>query len=194
MRSQGRAINERPLLAIAKDGFNAWDRVRRWQTETAGRYRIAAPITVRELAQSVDGGRAPAITSGGCPGLIVGPAYDQCEQILHHGMCVAESPDPKKGLDPKIGATYMARTAAVGHTVCLVRSPKFRRWGRPPKRGWLGRRSFALFDIVGQDEGTCGRRLRVRHSRCRELGSNKSFHRSHNTSTKYVMCRNGSLR
>ena len=56
----------------------------------------------------------------------------------------------------------MGVTAAVAHTVieAVTKSPGakviFRKEGKPK------RRLFALFDIVGQDEGTCGRRPRVR--------------------------------
>jgi len=71
-----------------------------------------------------------------------------------------------------------------------------------------GRERCRLFDIVGLDEGTCGRRPRSpRSSRPRRIGKAKSFHgspveacfggrlyMSRYISTVYVMCRNGSLK
>ena len=61
--------------------------------------------------------------------------------------------------------------------------------------GSLGREMCRLFDIVGLDEGTCGRRPRSpRSSRPRRIGSYRPFHMSRYISTVYVMCRNGSLK
>ncbi len=58
-----------------------------------------------------------------------------------------------------------------------------------------GREMCRLFDIVGLDEGTCGRRPRSpRSSRPRRIGKVKPFYMSHYISTVYVMCRNGSLK
>ena len=52
----------------------------------------------------------------------------------------------------------MGVTAAVaGRVVAVV--TEIRRRGRSPKEGRTGRRFLSLFDIVGLDEGTCGRRL-----------------------------------
>src|SRR6478672_7523818 len=53
-------------------------------------------------------------------------------------------------------------TAAAGHTERQRGKRKSGARVALLKEGWPRRRFLTLFDIVGQDEGTCGRRLRVR--------------------------------
>src|SRR3546814_10476989 len=61
----------------------------------------------------------------------------------------------------------MSSTDAVSHPVRFDGHQKPGAKVAPKQRGLPRRRSFALFDIVGLDEGTCGRRLRV-HMRSEE--------------------------
>ena len=65
----------------------------------------------------------------------------------------------QKGFDDLGGGPYMPFHRSGGLHGPLRRSSKIRRHGRPGRWGWTGRRFLSLFDIVGLDEGTCGRRL-----------------------------------
>ena len=67
----------------------------------------------------------------------------------------------QKAFDGSEPPTYMPSHRSDGPHGSLLRSPETRRRTAPLKRGSGWRRAFALFDIVGLDEGTCGRRLRV---------------------------------